>query len=151
MIKQASEPMTLNFKSGKLKTKLDDPRALRFIAYSIIKCVNEADEETIKYLNRRIQTNETEELKDSPFIAYFANMLLRFLNTQPQIRNIRKEGAKHSKKEMELVSLLIYFTKLSRNESWYCIEEGYLKSFLKQYKGYKYPNNISSIYPEFSC
>ena len=53
------------------------------------------------------------------------------------------------KKEMELVSLLVYFTRLSKNESWYCPEEKYLKAYLKQYKGYKYPNNISNVYPEF--
>ena len=55
----------------------------------------------------------------------------------------------HSKKEMELVSLIVYFTRLSINESWFCPEEKYLKAYLKQYKGYKYPNNISNVYPEF--
>ena len=29
------------------------------------------------------------------------------------------------------------------------VEEKYLKAYLKQYKGYKYPNNISNVYPEF--
>jgi hypothetical protein len=78
-------------------------------------------------------------------------MFLLFFCVQPQIVAKRKAGAKHSKKEMELVSLLVYFTKLSDNENWFCPEEKYLKAYLKQYKDkwHKFPNNISSIYPDF--
>ena len=100
-------------------------------------------------LNEKEKEDESIIINYSPFIAYFANMFLRFFSTQSYIRDKRKAGANHSKKEMELVSLLVYFTKLSKNESWYCPEEKYLKAYLKQYKGYKYPNNISNVYPEF--
>lgn len=51
---------------------------------------------------------------------------------------------------MELVSKLIYLTGLSTNENWNDIEFEYLKAFLKQYKDYRYPNNASSVYPEFN-
>ena len=104
-----------------------------------------------KYLSRRQEEETSTILKDSPFIAYFAKMLLTFFNTQQQIRAKRRTGANHSIKEMELVSRLVYFIKLSRNkETWTDIENETLKAFLKQYKDYKYPHNISNIYPEFS-
>lgn len=86
-------------------------------------------------------------LKESPFIAFFAKILLRFLTTQPSIKDLRKKGAKYSKKEMELISNLIYLLKISTNESWLDVENETLKGYLNQYKNYKYPNNISSIYP----
>ena len=119
------------------------------MAEAIAKHLNESDIQTLRNLNGKEQEDESIIIKESPFIAYFANMFLRFFSTQPYIRDKRKAGANHSKKEMELVSLLVYFTKLSKNESWYCPEEKYLKAYLKQYKGYKYPNNISNVYPEF--
>lgn len=104
-----------------------------------------------KYLSRRQEEEVPTMLKDSPFIAYFAKMLLTFFNTQQQIRAKRRAGANHSIKEMELVSRLIYFIRLSMKEdTWTDIENETLKAFLKQYKAYRYPHNISNIYPEFS-
>lgn len=151
MIDEATDgAMTLNFKAGKLKTEVDDTHALHFITNAIKKCLNEADYDTLKYLSRRTKEKEDTMLHESPYIAYFAKMLLTFFNTQPQIRDIRKKGAKHSKKEMELVSRLVYFTKLSIKDSWNDIENETLKGYLKQYENYKYPNNISKVYPEFS-
>lgn len=147
--KAADDTMTLDFKAGKLKAAVDDTHALRFIADAIEKCVNEADRDTLKYLSRRVREKEDTMLHESPYIAYFAKMLLAFFNTQPQIRNIRKKGAKQSRKEMELVSRLVYFTRLSKKESWNDIENETLKGYLKQYENYRYPNNISKVYPEF--
>ena len=77
-------------------------------------------------------------------------MLLCFFNMQPQIRNKRKAGTKHSLKEMELVSFLIYFTRISTNDKWLDIENEYLKAYLKQYQDYNYPNNTNNVYPEFT-
>ena len=148
--KSADDTMTLNFKAGKLKAEIDDTRAIRFIVDAIKKYANEADIEILKHLSRRIKADESEILKESPFIAFFANMLLCFFNMQPQIRNKRKAGTKHSLKEMELVSFLIYFTRISTNEKWLDIENEYLKAYLKQYKDYNYPNNTNNVYPEFT-
>ena len=148
--KSADDTMTLNFKAGKLKAEIDDTRAIRFIVDAIKKCASEADIETLKHLSRRIKADESEILKESPFIAFFANMLLCFFNMQPQIRNKRKAGTKHSLKEMELVSFLIYFTRISTNDKWLDIENEYLKAYLKQYKDYNYPNNTNNVYPEFT-
>ena len=148
--KSADDTMILNFKAGKLKAEIDDTRAIRFIVDAIKKCASEADVEILKHLCRRIKADESEILKESPFIAFFANMLLCFFNMQPQIRNKRKAGTKHSLKEMELVSFLIYFTRISTNDKWLDIENEYLKAYLKQYKDYNYPNNTNNVYPEFT-
>ena len=145
----SSDEMIINFKSGKNKLEIDNPDTIHFIADAIAKYAKELDLKAARKLNEKEKEDESIIINYSPFIAYFANMFLRFFSTQSYIRDKRKAGAKHSKKEMELVSLLVYFTKLSKNESWYCPEEKYLKAYLKQYKGYKYPNNISNVYPEF--
>jgi hypothetical protein len=108
------------------------------------------DSQQIKYLSKRENKEETDVIKDSPIIVYFANMFLNFFDTQEPILSIRKEGVKHTKTEMELVSRLIYLMGLSNNKNWNDIECEYLKSFLKQYKNYRYPNNVSSVYPEFN-
>ena len=89
-------------------------------------------------------------IKDSPIIVYFAKILLSFFDTQEHIKSKRKKGANYSIKEMDLVSQLIYFSNLSDNDCWIDIENETLKAFLKQYKDYEYPNNVSNVYPEFT-
>ena len=132
--------MSLSFKSSKSKANLDDTRAIHFIANAI---------DTLRYLSGRIENENAKDIADSPIIAFFANMLLRFFNTQSQIRDKRKKGASYSVKELELVSHLIYFTKLSTNKNWLDIENKTLKPFLKQYKNHEYPKTRNNIYPEF--
>jgi len=145
-----ADDMLLNIKAGKQKTTVESPVALRFLADAINKQLENADQVTIKSLYLREQDKETKQEKDSPIIVYFAKILLDFFNTQDHIRNKRKKGAKHSLKEMDLVSQLVYFSNLSTNKSWTEPENETLKAFLKQYKDYKYVNNVSSIYPEFT-
>ena len=145
-----ADDMLLNIKVGKQKTTVESPVALRFLADAINKQLENADQVTIKSLYLREQDKETKQEKDSPIIVYFAKILLDFFNTQDHIRNKRKKGAKHSLKEMDLVSQLVYFSNLSINKSWTEPENETLKAFLKQYKDYKYVNNVSSIYPEFT-
>lgn len=145
-----NETMLLKFKAGKQKTSVESPVALRFLADAIHNHLKNADYATTKSLYVREEEEEAVIPKDSPIITYFAKILLNFFDTQEQVRNKRKEGANHSLKEMELVSLLVYFSRLSDNKSWTDIVNETLKGFLRQYKDYKYPNNVSSIYPEFS-
>ena len=145
-----SDTGKLTYQFGKRKVEIDDPHALSFIAESIIKQIKESDIDKAKYLSRRIEVAEASMLKDSPIIAYFAKMFLVFFDTQEQVRNLRKKGANHSIKERDLICQLIYFTRLSTKECWLMEENETLKPFLKQYKDYKYPHNVSNIYPEFS-
>ena len=150
-INHIDDTAILTLKAGKQKVVLEDIRAIKAISEAINKYISEADIDMVKYLSRRQEEETPTMLKESPFIAYFAKMLLTFFNTQQQIRAKRKAGANHSIKEMELVSRLVYFIRLSKNEkTWTDIENETLKAFLKQYKDYRYPHNISNIYPEFS-
>lgn len=146
-----SEDMALKFKHGKQKTSVESPIALRFLADAIQKQLEHVDDETIKTLYLREKDDETIIPKETPIIVYFAKILLGFFDTQEQVRNKRRKDAKHSLKEMEIVSLLVYLSRLSVNDSWTDIENDTLKGYLGgKYKDYKYPNNISSIYPEFT-
>lgn len=145
-----ADDMRLNIKAGKQKATVKSPVALRFLADAINKQLENADQDTIKSLYLREQDKEAKQEKDSPIIVYFAKILLDFFNTQDHIRSKRKKGAKHSFKEMDLVSQLVYFSKLSNNECWITSVNETLKAFLKQYRDYKYANNISSVYPEFT-
>lgn len=148
--KSVDAPMTLTFKAGKQKAVVDSPIAIKAIAEMIANYQKEVDEDYYKKLHKRNKAEESKQVNIAPFIVFFARILLRFFNTQQQIREKRKKGAKHSMKEMALVSLLIYFTGLSINPKLLDIENDTLKGYLKQYQDYKYPNNVSSIYPEFS-
>ena len=144
------EDVKLTLKSGKIKLELDSPLALAALSMFINNSIKKLNSQQIKHLSKREYKEETNVIKDSPIIVYFANMFLNFFNTQEQILSIRKEGVKHTKTEMELVSKLIYLMGLSNNKNWNDIECEYLKAFLKQYKDYRYPNNVSSVYPEFT-
>ena len=144
------EAMSLNFKVGKQKTSVESPIALQFLAEAIQKQLERSDHTTMKCLYTRAEDEEAKVIKDSPIIVYFAKILLSFFDTQEHIKSKRKKGANYSIKEMDLVSQLIYFSNLSDNDCWIDIENDTLKAFLKQYKDYKYPNNVSSVYPEFT-
>ena len=148
---RGDDTMTLNFECGKNKFKVDNPDAIRFIKDAIIDYSKRVDIQTLREINIKVEEDESKSIEDTPFIAYFAEMFLLFFCIQPQIVAKRKAGAKHSLKEMELVSLLVYFTKLSKNETYLCPDDRYLKQVLKQEKAkrHKLPNNISSIYPDF--
>ena len=142
-----NESMLLNFKADKKKMSVESPVALRFLADAVRNQLEITDD--VKTLSIREQEEETKQIADSPIIVYFAKILLSFFNTQEHIQLKRKKGANFSTKEMDLVGQLVYFSDLSTNESWTEIENENLKAFLKQYKDYQYPNNISSVYPEF--
>lgn len=144
------EAISLNFKVGKQKTSVESPIALQFLAEAIQKQLEHSDHTTMKCLYTREEDEEGKVIKDSPIIVYFAQILLSFFDTQEHIKSKRKKGANYSIKEMDLVSQLIYFSNLSDNDCWIDIENETLKAFLKQYKDYKYPNNVSSVYPEFT-
>lgn len=143
--------MSLTFKveKQKMETELEiDTDAIRFIAKAISDFKVDNLQE-LKQINYHEKADKSKYVANSPLLAYFAKMLLMFFNTQENIRDKRKKGAKHSKKEMDLVSRLVYFTGLSYNERLKDIEDEYLKGFLKQYKDYKYPNKINRVYPSF--
>lgn len=143
--------MNLTLKIGRKKYEIQDSTAIKLLGYILNTYSNEeVDDEYFKLVNTKHKKDEPIMLNDSPYIAFFARTLLIFFDTQPQVKAKRKKGANHSIKETDLVCQLIYFTNISRKKCWLETENETLKAFLKQYKNYKYPDNISSIYPDFT-
>lgn len=141
--------MKLSVKGAK-GVSIDSPTAIHFIAAAIEeKLKREPYWEEHYIMNWHRPLEDTKAWKDSPYIYYFAKMLLNFLRTMPGVRQLRKAGAKQSVKEMELVSRLVYFTKLSTNKKWLDIESQTLKAYLKQYKNLDTSLRRSSVYENF--
>ena len=128
---------------------INDPTAIHFIADSCERRMEDDNTWNISFMNYQQPLEKSKEFKDSPYIYFFATMILHFFDIQPQIRNLRKKGAKHSLKEMELASRLVHFTKLSTNKAWLEIENDFLKGYLKQYKNLDFPYRYSSVYDPY--
>lgn len=140
--------MEIRVKGVKRTITIDNPTALHFIADTCARRMKEENAEDWTCLRYQELQDDSKSLSDSPYIYYFATMLLKFFDTQETVKAFRKKGAKHSIKERALISRLIHFTKLSKKEIWLTDDE-ILKSFLKQYKESDFWNRTSSIYPEF--
>lgn len=133
---------------GEKTISITNPTAIVALADTIAAWMEEENTEEDFVMNYREPLEDSSKIMNtSPTIAYFARMILTFLDSQKQVREARKAGSNHSKKEMELVSRLIYFTKLSTNDNWKYPEDNYLKAFLKQYKNQDLTHRISNIYP----
>lgn len=128
---------------------IDNPTAIHYIADSTFKMMQQDKVGSIGIMSHKKRLETSTSTKDSPLIAFFAQMFLDFFNTQSQVVIKRKKGAKYSQKEIDLVCQLIAFTKLSTKKCWLQTENDTLKSFLRQYKDFE-PNTINSIYPLFN-
>ena len=140
--------MSIRVKGVKGTIKIDSQTALHFLADSCKKRIEEEKLEEKPWMQYQEIQEESTSLKDSPTIFFFANMFLKWFNSQERVYSKRRKGAKHSAKERILISRLIYFTHISTEEIWLTDDE-ILKSFLKQYKEADFWNRTSNIYPEF--
>lgn len=140
--------MSIRVKGVKGTIKIDSPTALHFLADSCKKRIEDEKLEEKVWMQYQEIQEESASLKDSPTIFFFANMFLKWFNSQESVYSKRRKGAKHSAKERILISRLIYFTRISTEEIWLTDDE-ILKSFLKQYKEADFWNRTSNIYPEF--
>ena len=75
------DDVKITLKSGKIKLELDSPLALAALSMFINNSIKKLDSQQIKYLSKRENKEETDVIKDSPIIAYFAKILLDFFNT----------------------------------------------------------------------
>lgn len=141
--------ITLSIK-GEKALVIDNSTALYLLAVITNNFFNEHEGITEQYLmNYCPKLPESKSMESSPHIAFFAKMFLDLFDKIDSIVSKRKKGASHAIKELELVSHLIYFTKLSTNKSWLDIEYRTLKSFLKQYKNLNLSLRRSNIYTNF--
>jgi len=140
--------LKLSIKGQRGGIEIDNPAALRMLIHLWIKEKEAlAENPDLSYSFRRERVlNTSTSVCNSLWLYYFANMFLDFFDTQEQIRTQRKEGAKYSRKELSLISRLIYLTRISRNKSFLDEEQDTLKGFLKQYKYSTISNGINSKY-----
>ena len=82
---------------------------------------------------------------DSVLIWYFAHLLKYFFDLKPQFKGKRKKGDIASLNKNLLISKLVYYTQLSKNDNFKYGTDT-LKSFFKQYKN-KDIKGFSNIYP----
>lgn len=148
---QTDKKITLNIhiEGVKRAIPITDATALHFIADS---CQKRLDSEPEWYetplMHQQEITDKEVNLKDTPYIAFFARMFLSFFNTQQSVTRLRRKGSSHSHDEKKLISRLIYFTRLSKNVDWEDNHE-LVTSFLKQYPESHFWNIASGIYPLF--
>lgn len=140
--------ITLSIK-GEKSIVIDNPTALHLLAETIDQRLDDMDLTETYRMNYCKRLPDSKPMSDSPHIFYFAQMFLQLFNRQKSIVDKRKKGSKHSVKEMELVSYLVYFTKLSTNKNWLDIESQTLKAYLKQYKTLNLSLRRSNIYTNF--
>lgn len=128
---------------------IDNPTAIHYIADSTSKMMESDGVDSIGVMARKRELGIQTMTKDSPFIAFFARMLLCFFDTCPRIVVKRRPGAKHSQKETDLVCQLIAFTRISTRKCWTLEKNDTLKAFLKQYKDFR-SDAKNSVYPMFN-
>jgi hypothetical protein len=128
----------------KKKLVIDNPDAIGYLCHSIMKV---SDEEKIRdkfIMTQRKTVNTSTTLPNSSIIYYFADLLLRFMRSSRTVSQESEKKVKHTKKELELASRLVYFTKISKNKKFCDIESDTLKGYLSRKKEI---NEESNIYP----
>lgn len=146
---QLKAPLTLTLSNGKKKENItiDSEAAMGYILGALQERMkNEPLEDYYAYTHHK-QVDETIDTGLSVHITYFARLMLTIFDLQPQVREKRRKGAKHSQKEIDLVCKLIYFTCISREKSWLQSENDNLKAYLRQYT--RDTGTFNSIYPAF--
>ena len=135
-------PIEITIKVGRKNTTIDDPDAITHIMIGSWKQYTEVKDypnmNTSKANNLlNLLDSESKAESDSRLCYYFAQMLFDFFNLQPQIVEKRRTGATHSDKEKELVSRLVYLSKIFTNKAFIYSNDA-LKSILKQGKDYQF-------------
>lgn len=139
----------LSLKTNKGKIEIESSTTISLIL-EWIKRGYEKDKDLI-HMNR-IDVNKgvspfvhRNDESDSVLIWYFAHLLKYFFDLKPQFKGKRKKGDIASLNKNLLISKLVYYTQLSKNDNFKYGTDT-LKSFFKQYKN-KDIKGFSNIYP----
>ena len=140
------QPITISVKiEGKHQIIIDNTNAIAYIASSIINSLKETEEHPWMW-QRKVDFTDAGE-KESVQIWLFTKMFQDFFNLLPYkelFKGRQKKGSTISLSKTLLISRLIYFTNLSKNNNF--LEDEYtLKGYIKQYKD-KRINTVNSIY-----
>ncbi len=123
---------------GKHKFVIDNPTTLYVISKICKDLVNDINENSslnfgITPMFDKDGNPNIETVSNSVHIAFFAKMFITFFDDNPQFKGVKKKGNNGLINKQLLISKLVYFTKLSRSESFLTSTET-LKGFLQQYK-----------------
>ncbi|MBS5527573.1 MAG: hypothetical protein KHX42_05385 [Prevotella sp.] len=141
----------LSLKKGKEKIEIESNETISLIL-EWIKRGYEQDKDSIRVnmvdVNKGISPFiDKKDESDSVLIWYFAYQLKYFFDLEPQFKGKRRKGDIASLNKNLLISKLVYYTKLSKNENFKYSTDT-LKSFFKQYKG-KDMKGLSNVYPTY--
>ncbi len=137
-----SQEMTLTLKTKGKSVTLTDENAILAISLCLEENIDKI-REVIKR-NKIKPTFETCEESNSVLIWYFTKLVLYFFERNPQFTNKARKGSGATFNKRILISNLIYYTRLSRNDKFLNDDET-LKGFLKQYKN-KHIETLGNIY-----
>lgn len=126
---------------------IEDEQALLAILHWIYKGMSNLTEDSPLAVisgNNASELFTIKEESDSVLIWYFAQLILYFFELNPQYKGRAAKGSTISLNKNILISNLIYYTHLSKNDRFLNDDET-LKGYLKQYKD-KEVQAHSSIY-----
>lgn len=144
-----SSKAKLSLKTSRGKIEIESNKTISLIL-EWVKRGYEQDKDSIKAntvdVNKGVSPfMDRKEESDSVLIWYFAHLLKYFFDLKPQFKGKRKKGDIASLNKNLLISKLVYYTQLSKNDN-FLNNTDTLKSFFKQYKD-KDIKGLSTIYP----
>lgn len=139
----------LSLKTSRGKIEIESNKTISLIL-EWVKRGYEQDKDSIRVdivdVNKGVSPfMDRKEESDSVLIWYFAHLLKFFFDLKPQFKGKRKKGDIASLNKNLLISKLVYYTQLSKNDN-FLNNTDTLKSFFKQYKD-KDIKGLSNIYP----
>ena len=137
------EDMTLTLKMKGKSMSITSGKAIINIANILEKHMDEIEDSS---LFRGINDKHYEDFEesDSVLIWFFAKLFLYFFELHPEFKGRATKGSGISLNKHVLISNLIYYTGLTRNEKFLNDDET-LKGYLRQYKNKDFKNR-GSIY-----
>ena len=132
------EDMTLTLKMKGKSMSITSGKAIINIANILEKHMDEIEDSS---LFRGINDKHYEDFEesDSVLIWFFAKLMLYFFELHPEFNGRATKGSGVSLNKHVLISNLIYYTGLSRNEKFLNDDET-LKGYLRQYKNKDFKN-----------
>lgn len=132
------EDMTLTLKMKGKSMSITSGKAIINIANILEKHMDEIEDSS---LFRGINDKHYEDFEesDSVLIWFFAKLFLYFFELHPEFKGRASKGSGFSLNKHVLISNLIYYTGLSRNEKFLNDDET-LKGYLRQYKNKEFKN-----------
>lgn len=140
---QLVKDMSLSLKMKGKSLNITSENAIIGIAYALDKCMDEMNN-SLTYNEMRGGFYDKFEESDSVLIWFFAKLLLYFFELHPEFKGRATKGSGISLNKHVLISNLIYYTGLTRNEKFLNDDET-LKGYLRQYKNKDFKNR-GSIY-----